>query len=65
MQVTTDLQLLTSREAAKLLGISERTLWTLTKQGKVAAAKLGKSVRYRGEDLRRYVESCLTVPTSS
>ncbi|HQR06467.1 MAG TPA: helix-turn-helix domain-containing protein [Gemmatales bacterium] len=57
-------QLLKPRDAAKLLGISERTLWTITKQGKLSAAKLGKSVRYREEDLKRYVESCLTIPSS-
>jgi len=57
-------QLLKPNEAAKFLGISERTLWTLTKHGKLPAAKLGKSVRYREEDLKRYVESCLTVPPS-
>jgi len=57
-------QLLKPRDAAKLLGISERTLWTITKQGKLPAAKLGKSVRYREEDLKRYVESCLTISSS-
>ncbi len=57
-------QLLKPRDAAKLLGISERTLWTITKHGKLPAAKLGKSVRYREEDLKRYVESCMTIPSS-
>jgi len=53
-------QLLKPRDAAKYLGISERTLWTLTNQAKLRAAKIGKSVRYREEDLKMYVESCLT-----
>lgn len=57
-------QLLKARDAAKLLGISERTLWTITKQGKLPCAKIEKSVRYRSEDLMRYVESCLTVQPS-
>ena len=61
----TPVQLLNSKETAKLLGISERTLWSLTKQGSLPAAKIGKSVRYRSEDLKRYVESCLTVPSAS
>lgn len=58
-------QLLKPRDAAKYLRVSERTLWTLTSQGKLPAAKIGKSVRYREEDLKRYVESCLTITPAS
>ena len=53
-------QLLTCREAAKLLGISERKLWGLTKKGILPMVKMDKTVRYRPEDLCKYVESCLT-----
>lgn len=53
-------QLLTCREAAKLLGISERKLWGLTKKGILPMVKMHKTVRYRPEDVRKYVESCLS-----
>lgn len=65
MQVTSaDLPLLTCREAAKLLGISDRKLWGLTKKGIVPMVKMDKTVRYRPEDLRKYVESCLSTTAS-
>ena len=37
-------QLLTLHEAAQLMAVSERTLWQLTKDGKVAAVRLGRCV---------------------
>jgi excisionase family DNA binding protein len=47
--------LLTSREAAELLSISERTLWTLTKAGSIAVVKIGGSKRYAISDLERFI----------
>lgn len=47
--------LLTSREAAKLLSISERSLWTLTKTGRIAVVKIGSSKRYAVNDLQRFI----------
>ena len=44
--------LITVPEAAKLLAISPRNLWTLTKTGIVPCVRLGSSVRYSVEDLR-------------
>ncbi|MEZ6078799.1 MAG: helix-turn-helix domain-containing protein [Pirellulaceae bacterium] len=48
--------LVSSRDAAKMLGISERTLWSLKTQGSIPSVKTGKSVRYRPETLRRWAE---------
>jgi excisionase family DNA binding protein len=48
--------LIRSREAAKLLGYSERKLWTLTKEGKIPCVREGGTVRYRVETLRAWVE---------
>lgn len=47
--------LLTPREAAAALSISERSLWALTKSGEVPAVKFGRSVRYSVETLRRII----------
>lgn len=49
--------LLTSREAAKVLAISQRTLFTLTKAGKLAVVRIGSGVRYLLSDLTKFVEA--------
>ena len=44
------------REAARLLSISERTLWGLTApRGPIPAVRLGRSVRYDVAALRRWL----------
>lgn len=47
--------LVTAKEAAVLLAISERTLWQLTSDGDVPAIRLGRSVRYDLADLRAFI----------
>lgn len=42
------------REAARLLCISQRTLWTLTNGGEIPSLKIGRCVRYRLEDLNKF-----------
>jgi excisionase family DNA binding protein len=44
---------LTRREAALATGLSERTLFSLTKSGKLPAVRIGGSVRYRPADLEK------------
>ena len=46
---------LRSREAAKALSISERTLWSLTKGGKIPHMRLGRSILYPVEPLRAWL----------
>jgi len=49
--------LLTVRQAAKVLTISERTLWGLTKSGDIPAVRFGRrNVRYIRDDLRRWID---------
>jgi excisionase family DNA binding protein len=45
------------REAAAALSISLRTLWTLTNEGRVPCVRIGRSVRYDPEDIRRWIQS--------
>jgi predicted DNA-binding transcriptional regulator AlpA len=55
--MTTQLEpvLISGREAAAMLGICERTLYTLSKGGAVARVKVGKrGVRYRKADIVRF-----------
>ncbi|MEX1090138.1 MAG: helix-turn-helix domain-containing protein [Phycisphaeraceae bacterium] len=44
------------REAARLLGISPRLLWTMTARGDVPCVRAGRLVRYRPETLREWTE---------
>jgi excisionase family DNA binding protein len=49
--------LLSTREAAKLLGISDRSLWNLTApRGPVPAIRFGGIVRYSPDDLRAWIK---------
>jgi excisionase family DNA binding protein len=51
-------RLLSTREAAEYLGISIRTLWTLTQRGELTCVRFGRVVRYEMADLVSYVHSC-------
>lgn len=44
-------------EAARLLGISQRLLWSLTNRRVIPAAKVGRVVLYRVEDLDAWLTS--------
>lgn len=48
--------LLTSREAAKLLCISERKLWELTDRGELPAVRVDRVKRYDPSDLRQWID---------
>ena len=48
--------LLTAREAAESLAISERTLWDLTRRGEIPRLKIGASVRYDLRDLQAFID---------
>lgn len=43
------------REAAELLSVSERTLWTLTHIGRIPALRFGRLVRYDVVALREWL----------
>ena len=44
------------REAAKALGICERTLYALTKRGEIPVVRSGRLVRYSVEDLKTWMK---------
>ena len=49
--------LLTPREAAESLQISERQLWRLEKVGKIQSARIGKRiVRFSPDALRNFID---------
>lgn len=45
------------KQAAAMLGISERTLWSLTDSGRIPKKKIGSRVVYEPATLERYVAS--------
>ena len=48
--------LLTPREAAEALRISDRKLWGLTASGEIPCVRIGRSVRYDISDLQGWIE---------
>ena len=43
------------KQAAALLGISPRKLWTLSNTGEIPAVRFGRCVRFRPEDLEAFL----------
>lgn len=48
--------LITYREAAEILGVTERTVSSLVKEGKLRAVRFGRSVRFDPADIRAFIE---------
>lgn len=49
--------LVDSREAARRLGISPRTLWTLTDDERIKAVRVGRLVKYDPRDLLAFIDA--------
>lgn len=47
--------LVTTRTAAQLLCLSERTIWSLANSGTLRSVKIGRAVRFSTDDLRTWV----------
>ena len=52
-----ELRLLKAPETAALLGISQRTLWSLTASGEIPHVRIRRSVRYAVADLEAWIEA--------
>jgi excisionase family DNA binding protein len=52
-----DVLLLTSQQAADMLAISPRLLWTLTHNRQIPCIRIGRAVRYDPADLRTWIAS--------
>jgi excisionase family DNA binding protein len=51
-------RLLRPREAAAVLSVSERTLWSLTwPRGPIRPVRVGRAVRYSVADLQRWIDA--------
>jgi excisionase family DNA binding protein len=60
--IPTEPLLLTARQAAQALSISERTLWTLANRHGLPCVRFGQSVRYAPADLRAWIEKQKSIP---
>ena len=49
-------RLMLAREAAQVLSVSERNLWSLAKAGKVRSVRIGRLVRFDLPDLMQFIE---------
>ena len=57
MSTGNSIELLRPKEAAKLLAISERTLWTYSQNGTIPYIRIGRNVRYIVGDLKKALQS--------
>jgi len=48
--------LLTYRQVAELLGVTDRTVWELVRKGELKKVQVGRSVRVDPVDLRQFIE---------
>jgi len=44
------------KECARLLGVSERTVFAMTAAGRIPVVRMGRAVRYRATDIERFTE---------
>jgi len=53
------------REAAAAIGVSERTLWSWTREGTVPHVRRGKTIMYPVSALTRWLDEQATVKTAT
>ena len=57
MQVECERKLLSVKETAHILGVSERTVWTMTApRGKLVSCRLGNRVLYSIKAIEKFIE---------
>ena len=49
--------LLTARDTARALAVCQKTLWAMTRDGRLPCVRIGRGVRYDVADLRRFIEN--------
>ncbi|MCE5268051.1 MAG: helix-turn-helix domain-containing protein [Planctomycetaceae bacterium] len=49
---------MTAGQTAKILCVSPRTLWTLTREGALHCVRIGRRVLYAPTDIRAFVDRC-------
>ena len=54
--------LLTVKDACRHLAISRATLYRLMSEGRIRPVKIGASVRFKADDLTRFIEASQATP---
>jgi len=57
-------RLLTSREVEDILGRKRTSIFYAVRRGELTAVKLGRSLRFRPEDVERYIRQNMTSDTT-
>jgi excisionase family DNA binding protein len=57
-----DIQWLSTAEAAKRLGITPRTLYRFIDQGDIPAYRFGRVIRLKGDEVESFIDSCRIEP---
>jgi excisionase family DNA binding protein len=57
-----DIQWLSTAEAAKRLGITPRTLYRFIDQGDIPAYRFGRVIRLKGNEVDLFIDSCRIEP---
>lgn len=63
MIVLEDRAMLDIEEVIERLGVSDSTVRRLVKEGKLRAYRLGRRLKFKNEDIDRFVESQLITPS--
>ena len=58
----TQIEWLGTTAAAKRLGITTRTLYRFIDEGYIAAYRMGRVIRVKGNDVDAYIEACRIEP---
>jgi excisionase family DNA binding protein len=65
IETTSPQALLSYRGAAKILGCSDKTVWTLCKSGQLKAARFGGNVRIDPRDLDEFIQRAKSTPATT
>lgn len=57
--MTEDLLLYTIAEVARVLKVTERTVYNYVKSGSLIAAKIGKHWRIKAADLKKFIDDAI------
>jgi excisionase family DNA binding protein len=60
--MATDIQWLSTAEAAKRLGITPRTLYRFIDQGDIPAYRFGRVIRLKADEVDGFIEHCRIEP---
>ncbi len=58
----TEINWLSTQEAAKVLGVTPRTLYRFIDQGELPAYRFGRVIRLKQDEVHAFIEACRIAP---